>query len=243
MTKEKVAMEPVRKKSLYLKISDSIYSYIQVNGLQPGEKLPSEREMSAMLETSRNSVREGLRILEDRGLIEVKTGKGVFVKNPYGDQGTMTIRLQNCKVWELQELQSCLDHKAVSDAIRKASDAEKEELILISTEMLKLAECGEYSHVLDHSFHSKLYKSAHNTAVEQLLVRIREERFVQQEDLGSNSNKIWLATVGQHFSLAKAIQECDRAEAVRAINEINEYGFGIVNSILDEKRNRGKQTL
>lgn len=43
-----------------------------MNNLQPDDKLPSERDMAAMLQTSRNSVREGLRILEDRGLIYVK---------------------------------------------------------------------------------------------------------------------------------------------------------------------------
>lgn len=70
----RISMKPIEKKSLYLKISDAIYRYIQMNNLQPGDKLPSERDMSAMLQTSRNSVREALRILEDRGLIYVKQG-------------------------------------------------------------------------------------------------------------------------------------------------------------------------
>ena len=76
----RISMKPIEKKSLYLKISDSIYRYIQMNNLQPGDKLPSERDMSSMLQTSRNSVREALRILEDRGLIYVKTGSGAFMK-------------------------------------------------------------------------------------------------------------------------------------------------------------------
>lgn len=53
-----------------------------MNNLQPGDKLPSERDMAAMLKTSRNSVREALRILEDRGSIYVKTGSGVFINTP-----------------------------------------------------------------------------------------------------------------------------------------------------------------
>ncbi|WP_242828350.1 FadR/GntR family transcriptional regulator [Mediterraneibacter gnavus] len=113
MTDLKISMKPVKKTSLYLKISDAIYSYIQMNKLQPGDKLPSERDMSSMLQTSRNSVREALRILEDRGLIEVKTGLGVFIRNPYGEQSTLTIRLQNCSICEIQELQRLLDHQAV----------------------------------------------------------------------------------------------------------------------------------
>ena len=67
MKKNDVLLKPVEKDSLYLKISDAVYSYIKMNNLQPDDKLPSERDMAAMLQTSRNSGREGLRILEDRG--------------------------------------------------------------------------------------------------------------------------------------------------------------------------------
>ena len=41
----RISMKPIEKKSLYLKISDAIYRYIQMNNLQPGDKLPSEREL------------------------------------------------------------------------------------------------------------------------------------------------------------------------------------------------------
>ena len=104
----RISMKPIEKKSLYLKISDAIYRYIQMNNLQPGDKLPSERDMSSMLQTSRNSVREALRILEDRGLIYVKTGSGVFINNPYGENNSFTIQLTNCSLEEIEELQSAL---------------------------------------------------------------------------------------------------------------------------------------
>ena len=61
-----------------------------------------------MLQTSRNSVREGLRILEDRGLIYVKTGSGVFVKDPYGEHSAISVRLTECSTEELQELQTII---------------------------------------------------------------------------------------------------------------------------------------
>ena len=115
----RISMKPIEKKSLYLKISDSIYRYIQMNNLQPGDKLPSERDMSSMLQTSRNSVREALRILEDRGLIYVKTGSGVFINNPYGEHNSLTIQLTNCTLTEMEELQNALDHEAVKNAIEQ----------------------------------------------------------------------------------------------------------------------------
>ena len=53
--------------------------------LEPGSKLPSERQLTQALGISRASVREALRILEIMGLIEVKPGSGIFVKELTGD--------------------------------------------------------------------------------------------------------------------------------------------------------------
>ncbi|HJC35085.1 MAG TPA: GntR family transcriptional regulator [Candidatus Mediterraneibacter faecavium] len=223
----RISMQPVEKKSLYLKISDSIYSYIQMNGLQPGDKLPSEREMSSMLGTSRNSVREALRILEDRGLIYVKTGSGVFIQNPYGENNSFTVRLTNFTLHELQELQNTLDHQAVENAMERATDEEKQQLISLASEMVRLASDNLYSHILDHSFHSKLYEIGRNSVIHQLIVHIREYRFVQQEESEDGNDSIWLPTVFQHLELAQALYDKNLKKAIKAIDEINEYGFQI----------------
>ena len=69
--------------------------------------------------SGRNSVREALRILEDRGLIYVKTGSGVFINNPYGEHNSLTIQLTNCTLTEMEELQNALDHEAVKNAIEQ----------------------------------------------------------------------------------------------------------------------------
>jgi GntR family transcriptional repressor for pyruvate dehydrogenase complex len=52
---------------------------------EPGSKLPSERELVDQLNISRASVREALRMLEIMGLVEVKPGKGTYVKGVTGD--------------------------------------------------------------------------------------------------------------------------------------------------------------
>lgn len=225
MPDEKISMSPVKKQSLYLKISDSIYTYIQLNQLQPGDQLPSERKMSEMLQTSRNSVREALRILEDRGLIEVKTGRGVFLKNPYGGISTFSIQLKNCTNDEMHELQSLLDHQAVINAAERATLEERDEIVTIANDLIKLASDGIYSHVLDYKFHSILYQSAGNTAIQQLIMKIREIRFVQQADSHSGNDTVWLKTIPQHLTLAQAIKAHDIEKAIQAIDEINDFGY------------------
>ena len=227
MEKKTINLKSIEKESLYLKISDSIYSYIKVNDLQPGDKLPSERDMATMLQTSRNSVREALRILEDRGLIYVKTGSGVFVSNPYGQKNTLSIRLTDCTMEELQDLQNILDHQAVLNAINSGTREQKEKLLSIASEMQELYQKNIYSHTLDHSFHSLLYKMGHNNAIHQLITKIRDTRFVYRADTDRENDSIWLPTVPDHFTLAEAIFYQNSAAALDAIDTINRYGFSL----------------
>ncbi|KZO01497.1 GntR family transcriptional regulator [Bacillus badius] len=54
---------------------------IAADGLVPGDKMPSERELSERLSAARSSVREALRALELLGLIETRRGEGTFLRD------------------------------------------------------------------------------------------------------------------------------------------------------------------
>ena len=220
MKKNDVLLKPVEKDSLYLKISDAVYSYIKMNNLQPDDKLPSERDMAAMLQTSRNSVREGLRILEDRGLIYVKTGSG--------EHSAISVRLTECTTEELQELQTILDHQAVLNAISRGTREEKEKLVSIASELMEKYSQNIYSHTLDYSFHTELYEMGRNKAVHQVIQGIRDRRFVQRENADGENDSVWLATIPQHFQLAEAIFNSNSAAALAAVDEILEHGFSLI---------------
>ena len=72
-------MTPISKDLLYMKIADAISDHIQKNDLKPGDKLPPERELAARFQTSRHSVREALRVLENQGVITSQMGSGTYV--------------------------------------------------------------------------------------------------------------------------------------------------------------------
>lgn len=229
-TTSTISMKPIERKSLTLQISDSIYKYIRLNNLKPGDKLPSERDMASMLQASRHTVREALRILEDRGVIEVQTGRGIFLKEQFGEESTTVIRLNGCSAAELQELQLTLDNRMVHNVIQYATVAQKQELIDIATEMVSMYEENIYSHTLDHSFHEKLYRCSNNKAIHQLVSSIRNLNFVEQEHSPTGNESIWLTTVPHHLALAKAIMDADETAAIQAIDAINLYVFKLRNA-------------
>jgi GntR family transcriptional repressor for pyruvate dehydrogenase complex len=78
-------LKPITKTRLSEAAIEQIRELIASRELEPGSKLPSERELVGKLGISRASVREALRALEIIGLVEVKPGKGAFVKGLTGD--------------------------------------------------------------------------------------------------------------------------------------------------------------
>lgn len=77
-----MSIEPVERGSkVYLEIVKQLRNMIEQDGLKPGDKIPSERELCERLNVGRSSVREALRALELLGLIETRRGEGTFIRD------------------------------------------------------------------------------------------------------------------------------------------------------------------
>ena len=69
----------LKKDKPYQLVIDHIKDDILNGVLKPGDRLPGERELAEQLGISRNSVREGLRILENMGVTASRHGAGHYV--------------------------------------------------------------------------------------------------------------------------------------------------------------------
>lgn len=67
------------QEALYKRIAAHVRELIESRELQPGERLPPERDLARMLGVSRIPVREAMRTLAAQGLIEIRHGQGTFV--------------------------------------------------------------------------------------------------------------------------------------------------------------------
>ncbi|OLN22674.1 hypothetical protein BTO30_08460 [Domibacillus antri] len=70
-----------RPPSKFVAAISQIQEMIKADRIRPGDKLPSERELSERLSIGRSSVREALRALELLGLIETRRGEGTFLRD------------------------------------------------------------------------------------------------------------------------------------------------------------------
>lgn len=109
---------------LFQRVADQIEGFIAGNGLTPGDRLPGERELCELLGVSRASVREALRSLQTRGIVQVRHGKGVFVADPDKGEHAMQrfARLREVGLEELFAMREVLEVPAAGWAATAATD-------------------------------------------------------------------------------------------------------------------------
>ncbi|MBP1698376.1 MAG: transcriptional regulator, partial [Deltaproteobacteria bacterium] len=110
-----ILLKPIRRVRLYENAADQIQTLILRKKYAPGDRLPSERSLAQQFHISRHSLREALRILDVMGLIEIKVGDGIYVKEvnflPYIESLNFSIRTRLqierdtlVKLWETRRM-------------------------------------------------------------------------------------------------------------------------------------------
>jgi GntR family transcriptional repressor for pyruvate dehydrogenase complex len=94
--------ESVRQTWVYQKVADQIEEAILSDRLKAGDRLPPERSLTGVFQTSRRTLREALRVLEQKGLVEIKTGSkgGAFITDRSSDRmrESLTLLIRKKKI-------------------------------------------------------------------------------------------------------------------------------------------------
>jgi GntR family transcriptional repressor for pyruvate dehydrogenase complex len=81
----------VGKFRLYEQIVQQIEESILKGTLRPGDQLPAERDLASQFGVSRTAIREAVKVLQEKGLVEARAGKGTFVTSSTADAVRQTI--------------------------------------------------------------------------------------------------------------------------------------------------------
>jgi DNA-binding FadR family transcriptional regulator len=109
---------------------EQIQETILSGKLKPGEMLPAERELKEVLQVSRGTLREALRVLEQKGLIEIKlgVGGGAVVQDMSYDQMNeslaLLIRYQKVSLQHLSEFRVGVEGRVTALAAARATPAD-----------------------------------------------------------------------------------------------------------------------
>lgn len=78
-------MKPRSRSSVHDLVIEQIMSYVREKQLIAGSRLPSERELAALLKASRHTIREAYLSLAARGMVVIEHGRGVFLLSSIDD--------------------------------------------------------------------------------------------------------------------------------------------------------------
>src|SRR5699024_9341979 len=110
-------------------IAEDILAMITIEKkFQPGDQLPNEIDLSSELNVSRTTLREAIRILVTNGILEIKRGRGTFVKKDIDKRHNMQKfnDLSNAIIdaKDLYEIRLIFEPEAAYYATKRASDTE-----------------------------------------------------------------------------------------------------------------------
>jgi GntR family transcriptional repressor for pyruvate dehydrogenase complex len=175
MSKQARLVAPV-KVTVVESIIDQFVAQIRDGRLTPNEKLPSERELIQMLGVSRSSVREALQSLVAMGLVEIRQGKGAFVRDPLpqldlnGNFDTYPRRLQQEMRRQLNEARLVLEQGIITLAAQKSDEPGKTHLRQILDNYWSSG--GLAAEVVDWESHDQIHLTIAQAAGNQFLVQI-----------------------------------------------------------------------
>ncbi|HMJ02070.1 MAG TPA: FadR/GntR family transcriptional regulator [Conexibacter sp.] len=170
-------LQPITRSPLYEQVAERLREFIDAQGLQPGDRLMSERELAERLGVSRTSVRQGLTALRVLGLVEIKHGDGVYLLRSSGDViASLASEIAGSEVdhpmiWEVRE---AIEVQAARLAARRRSAAD----LRTMRELLALMETavagGDDGIQEDRRFHQAIAEAAGNPLLRQMTEQLAD---------------------------------------------------------------------
>jgi GntR family transcriptional regulator, transcriptional repressor for pyruvate dehydrogenase complex len=195
-------------------------SAIKMGLYEPGDQLPSEREIAQLMGISRATVREAIRLLVEQGILTVKRGRsgGTFVSEHPPSQALLDLRRRLDRSGAT--LSEMLDHRLVIEtgivelAVQRAEEAQIEELQELVTVMQQAEDHFTYRK-LDIRFHLLIAKATQTNRLPAIVAEIHSELSdLLQTAPYSRSQQSHSTQHHQDIVDAMRQQDGDRARAV-----------------------------
>lgn len=161
------------KKLLGSRIERQLISYIQEEPIPVGEKIPNEFELAEKFGVGRSTIREAVKGLVSRGMLEVRRGSGTYVISTYpAEEDPLGLGRYDDKyqlALELFEVRLMIEPEIAAYAAKNASDEEIKELFELCDEVEKIYRSGENHVRKDIELHTMIAQCSKNRVVEILV--------------------------------------------------------------------------
>jgi DNA-binding FadR family transcriptional regulator len=164
--------QSLRGPALYTSIRDYIKQYIIEHNLKPGDSLPPEGQLVEDLGVGRSSVREAVKSLQSVGIVDVRQGNGLYVRelnfDPMLETFLFGMQFDPDTLAELLQIRIWLEVAVIGDAVEHMGVDEIAELESILQNWEHRIQNGEEYSDLDEAFHETIYGVLENQSLMKL---------------------------------------------------------------------------
>ena len=216
-------LAPITLQTAGERIAERIVTAIALGEFVPDQRLPTERDLAAMLEVSRTTVREALQRLQAAGYVTTRRGRagGTFVSTSGGPEADDMIRRTLVPAW--QDLSAILDFRSLIEQTIARTAAQRrndEDVAAIRQAVADYARATDRdsSHLADHALHLAIARASHNTRLVDLSASIRREVSLGF-DAEPYTPQVRQLAIKQHPTLADAVIAGDAGRAAELAAE------------------------
>jgi DNA-binding FadR family transcriptional regulator len=215
-------VEPQR---LYRQIAEQLRQLMASGEFAVGSRLPAERDLAVQLGVSRPSVREALIALEVEGMIEVRTGSGIYVQNIQAPNAIAQAANDATTEWGPLEVMSARILVESEVAALAAQHAQKKDLQAIRNSLKQMKQAAARHEVPsdgDEAFHEAIAQACGNSVLQDTVQRFWQARkgplFARLGDYFENPES-WQAALAEHQAVLDAIEAHDATAARKAMQK------------------------
>lgn len=163
----------LKNKLLAEQVQDEIYHYILDTPLEPGTKLPNEFALGEKFGVGRSTVREAVKLLSSKGIVEVRRGSGTYVvttaKGLSDPLGLRSVKEKNALALDLVNVRLLLEPGIAEMAAQNATEEDIERIRRLCDRVENKIHNGDQYIEDDIAFHICIAESSKNMVVEQLI--------------------------------------------------------------------------
>lgn len=225
-------------KSLGEQTSERIIQLIINNDWSVGNKLPNEYELAEMLEVGRSTIREAIKALVSRNILEIRRGAGTFISKKCGiadDPLGLTFVKDKFKLAvDLLEVRFMIEPSIAAIAAVKATEEEIQQISNLCDEIEELILKGEPYMDRDIEFHTAIARSSKNLVVGNLIPIINSSIAIFMD---ITNQKLRSETIETHREVVNAIKERDSNGARDAMYLHLVYNRRNIKSVIQKAKN------
>lgn len=198
-------------------VREQVLEAIAQGELQPGQRVPTERELAELFQISRPALREGIKSLVFAGILEQRGSGGTYVAQSINDSILQT-SIQMVPVRDAQEAIEIVEARRAIECelCRLAAERRTEEDIATMAVCLEgLAGCAEDNPeraALDFAFHSALGEAAHSSILHSLQTSL-SRKILEVMRKSIYVPKVSEAGHREHVAIFEAVRDGEGANA------------------------------